>query len=138
MPVNLQQLKKIFKDHFFYIDGIETPDNLINYSYRPNEFTPELEDRFSNIGDEERQTDAFLTMLCDVVVGWDVEDEEEQNITDDNGKSNTVIIKVPVLFDKDNIQQLKKIPTEIFRQLMVSMMEDIKQKKDQSKELLIG
>ena len=125
MPVTVTRLQEETKPLFFYM-GEETPDNLVQFTYRPNSFTPGLEDKFSQASEADVKSVAYLEILCDLVVSWDVYDKPEE----EGGK--------PIPFDKTNLEPLKTVPSAVFTKLMNAITEDQKPKKEQPTGSLIG
>lgn len=144
MPVNLQKLKTVEKELYFYIGEDEVPDDLIHFVYRPNEFTPALEERFRTASDAELVTDEYLKIICTLVVSWDVYDKPEEEggkpvpfmIEPSEEEGEFLVNTKPGL--RPNLLGLKQIPSQIFAKLLKKISEDQNPKKEEATGLQIG
>lgn len=144
MPLALSKLKKETKPLFFYVGDEETADNTVNFLYKPNEFTPGLEDRFKNASESELKSDGFLDIIASLVVSWDVYDVPETEggkpisfrIEPTTAEGDFLVNTTPGF--RTNYIQLKEVPSVVYSKLLDAIVEDQKPKKEQPTGSLIG
>lgn len=125
MPIAISQISKKEKKLSFYF-GDEKPENKINFTYKPNAFTPAIQDKFSQITKEDSNSDLFLSAICELMVSWDIYDKPSE----EGGKS--------IPFNIDSLELLKTVPYEVYQLLMKTIAEDQKPPLELEKGSLIG
>ncbi len=102
MPVRIGNLVRDRRTVTIPID-----DETITITYRPGGFTPDTEDRLREYADDQRGGAALVAMLADVLVEWDV--------LDDDGK--------PL---RPTAENLRRLPTMFLGQVAQVIAEDMR------------
>lgn len=83
MGVRLSDMKAKITESTVEWDG-----EVIDFAYKPNEFTMELADEMAVAADRE-DLSMVATMLSPIIVWWDVLDDEDQRIPPDAARMKT-------------------------------------------------
>lgn len=112
MSIRLSDLERDERTVVIVLD--EKQDKTLSVTYKPSQYTPEVEERAQGLFDSRQPTNAVAQLLASVLVRWDLLDDKDQPIA-------------------TTLEELKKRPSWFLQLVISEINADLSVDKDAKK-----